>query len=116
MQKLRKDLLLFRVKIARNFFFLHIYAKKLIRANSEENLGIFVFRYFVLFCDFELFRYYLISSYFVILFNFEKQIQEMMNKFKIKPIRVNYTPACLCGFRSHNRTVYRLPAINLIVN
>ena len=26
--------------------------------------------------------------------NFEKQFQEMMNKFKIKPIRVNYTPAC----------------------
>ena len=26
--------------------------------------------------------------------NFEKQFQEMMKKFKIKPVRFNYTPAC----------------------
>jgi len=53
-QKLRKDLLTFRVKIARNFND----AQKLFRANSEENLGICLFRYFLLFRYFELFRYF----------------------------------------------------------
>ena len=32
--------------------------------------------------------YFVLSSYFVISLNFKKQFQEMMNKFKIKPIRV----------------------------
>ena len=51
---------------------------------------ILVFAYFVISC------YFVISSYFVISLNFEKQFQEMVNKFKIKPIRfrVNYTSAC----------------------
>ena len=39
--------------------------------------------------------YFVILSYFVISLNFEKQFQEMISEFKIKPIRVNFTPACL---------------------
>ena len=68
--------------------FLRIHVQKLFFANSVENLGICIFGYFLLFSYFELFRY--------IVINFEKQFQEMMNKFKIKPIRfrVNYTLAC----------------------
>ena len=58
----------------------------LFRANSKENLGFCVIRYFLLFRYFELFQ--------AISLNFEKQFQEMMNKFKIKPIRVNYTLSC----------------------
>ena len=57
--------------------FLRIDVQKLFCANSEENLGICVFRYFMLF------------HYFV---KFQETIPG--NKFKIKPIRVDYTPAC----------------------
>ena len=39
------------------------------------------------------FAFFGISCNFIISLNFEKQFQEMMNKFKIKPIRANYTPA-----------------------
>jgi len=46
------------------------------------------FVYFVISC------YFVISRYFIILLNFEKKFQEMLNKFKIKPIWVNYTPGC----------------------
>ena len=56
--KLRKDLLTFRVKIAKNFDVFCSDAQKPFPKNSEENLGICVFRYFLLFCDFELFRYF----------------------------------------------------------
>ena len=41
-----------------------------------------------------IFYYFVISGYFASSFNFEKQFKEIMNKFNIKPIRVNYTPAC----------------------
>ena len=73
------------MKFRQNFALIRIDAQKLFRENYEENLSFCAFRYFC---------YFVISSYFVISLNFEKQFQEMMNKFKIKPIRVNYTPAC----------------------
>ena len=79
-QQLCKDLFTFRVKLHEISMFLLIDAQKLFCANSEEIL---------------VFAYFIISCYFVILLNFEKQFQGMMNKFKIKPIRirVNYTLA-----------------------
>jgi len=78
-------MLTFRVKLARHkiSMFLLIDVQNLFHTNSAE-----IIHYFLLFCYFEL---------FVILLNFEKQFQKMMNKFKIKPIRfrVNFTSACL---------------------
>ena len=69
LQKLRKDLLTFRVKIAQ-------ICTLMCKSYSAQILKkILVFAYFF------------ISCYFVILLNFEKQFQEMMNEFKIKPIR-----------------------------
>ena len=62
----------FESKLHKISMLLHIDVQKLFCANSEENLGICIF---------------FISCYFVILLNFEKQFQEMMNEFKIKPIR-----------------------------
>ena len=72
--------------------FLRIDELKIFRANSEENLGICVFRYFLLFRYFELFRYFVKIRETIP--EFEKQFQKMMNEFKIKLIRVNYTPTC----------------------
>ena len=63
--------------------FLRIDVQKLFCANSEEDLGICVFRYFMLFPYFELFLYFV---------KFQETIPG--KKFKIKPIRVDYTPAC----------------------
>ena len=76
LQKLRKYLLTFRVIISRNFDVFAHWCAKLILTNSEENLGICEFLFFLL---------------FVISLNFEKQFQELMNKFKIKLIRVTQT-------------------------
>ena len=59
--------------------FLRIDAQKLFRQILKK---ILIFAYVINFC------------YFVISLIFEKQFQDMMNKFKIEPIRVNYTPAC----------------------
>ena len=76
LQKLRKYLLTFRVIISRNFDVFAHWCEKLILTNSEENLGICEFLFFLL---------------FVISLNFEKQFQELMDKFKIKLIRVTQT-------------------------
>ena len=57
--------------------------QKLFHTHFEENLGIYTVCYFLLFHYFKLFLYF---ELFVISLNFEKQFQEMMNEFKIKPI------------------------------
>ena len=52
------------------------------RINENEMKKILVLAYFVISCYFDN------SSCFVISLNFDKQFQEMMYEFKIKPIRV----------------------------
>ena len=51
------------------------------RINENEMKKILVLAYFVISC------YFNNSSWFVISLNFDKQFQEMMYEFKIKPIR-----------------------------